>query len=108
MANAMVSVVYDVHILGDYTPDNSDREGLQSFASVVGDLINAVRRIDAQSSAALIKDIKVVANDTTLTIPERSERLLAYLTTHFPEFLKKAQSGSLKRRIERRGIRFKV
>lgn len=108
MANAMVSVVYDVHILGDYTPDNSDREGLQSFASVVGDLINAVRRIDAQSSAALIKDIKAVANDATLTVPERSERLLAYLTTHFPEFLKKAQSGSLKRRIERRGIRFKV
>lgn len=44
-ANALISIAYDVHLLGDYTPeDNSDFDGVTPPGAVAGDVINTLSR----------------------------------------------------------------
>lgn len=62
LANALISIVYDVHIIGDYMTDNRNLRGLQEMGSVVGDLINALRRIDAEAAKPLVKELQTVSN----------------------------------------------
>lgn len=108
LANALVSIVYDTHILGDYTPDNTDLEGLQSFPSVVGDIINSIRKIDADLPAAklLVKTIQTTANDQSLTVPDRATRLLSILSDSLPDVLASAHDGAIARRFAKQGITF--
>ncbi len=106
-ANAMISVVYDVHLLGDYTPDNKDFDGVQDFRSVVGDLIDSVRKLDYEKSKPLVKKIQSVANDEALSVHVRAEKLLKLLSSDFPPFLKSAQDGALAARFKKKGISFR-
>ena len=106
-ANAMISIVYDVHLIGDYTPDNKDFDGVQDFRSVVGDLINALRKLDDTSSKMIVKKVQTVANNEAVSVHVRAEKLLAVLSAEVPAFLKTAQGGSLARRFNRQGITFK-
>ncbi len=106
-ANAMISIVYDVHLIGDYTPDNKDFDGVQDISSVIGDLINAIRRIDETEGRQLIKSIQS-ASQKQVPVQEKAENLLDILRTEMPSFLQKAQDGSLKRRFAKQGIRFKI
>lgn len=103
-ANAMISVVYDIHLIGDYTPDNRDFDGVQDFSSVIGDLISACRQLDDELSKPLIKGIQKIANDQSISVHDRATLLLDYLSKEFPTFLKNAQDGSLARRFARKGI----
>ena len=105
-ANAMISIVYDVHLIGDYTPDNKDFDGVQDFRSVVGDLINALRKLDEASSKMIVKKIQSVANNEAVSVHVRAEKLLSVLSAEVPAFLKSAQGGSLARRFNRHGITF--
>lgn len=106
-ANAMISIVYDVHLIGDYTPDNKDFDGVQDISSVIGDLINAIRRIDETEGRQLIKSIQS-ASQKQVPVQEKAENLLDILRTEMPSFLQKAQDGSLKRRFAKQGIRFRI
>ncbi len=105
-ANAMISIVYDVHLLGDYTPDNKDFDGVQDFSSVVGDLINAIRKIDEAQGKALVKSIQT-ASRQQLPVQQKAAGMLEILQREMPEFLQKAQGGTLKRRFAKQGIIFK-
>lgn len=104
-ANAMISIVYDVHLIGDYTPDNRDLDGVQDFESVVGDLVNAVRRLDEEGGKHLIKCIRSLSAED-IPVQEKAAMLMGLLTDEMPDFLRQAQGGALKRRFEKRGIEF--
>lgn len=106
-ANSMISIVYDVHLIGDYTPDNKDLVGLQDFRSAVGDLINALRKLDNRLANPLIRKIQSISNDGTVPVQTRAERLLNLLSEEVPAFLKSAQNGALQRRFRNNGIFFK-
>lgn len=108
-ANAMISIVYDTHLIGDYTPDNRDLDGLQDFRSVVGDLINALRKLDESRSRDLARRIGRIGDSagTASEIPQAAEELLRLLSAELPGFLKTAQDGSLARRFEQQGILFR-
>jgi len=102
-ANAMISLIYDVHMLGDYTPDNSDLDGIVSFSSVIGDLINALRKLDAVESKPLVKDIQNAANNDK-DVQIRATDVLMILAEKCPVFLLNAENGTLARRWEKRGL----
>lgn len=107
-ANAMISIVYDVHLLGDYTPDNKDFDGVQDFGAVVGDLINSVRKLDDKRSKELIRKIRAASLATDKSVNIRAENIIAILSDEFPRFLKSARDGSLARRFQARGISFRL
>lgn len=104
-ANAMISIVYDVHLIGDYTPDNKDFDGVQEFGSVVGDLINAIRKIDEAEGRELVKSIQAASREE-IPVQKKAEKLMDILRTDMPSFLRRAQNGSLKRRFAKQGINF--
>lgn len=105
-ANALISIAYDVHLLGDYTPDNRDFDGVQPFGGVVGDVINSLRKLDEVLSKPLIKSVQRISNDESLSVHDRAAMLLELLGAEFPSFLQKAQNGSLARRFGKRGVSF--
>lgn len=105
-ANAMISIVYDLHLIGDYTSDNTDLDGLQLFRSAVGDLINSLRKLDDASSRSLIRNIQREVN-TEEDVQIRADRLMQLLHKEGPSFFLKAQNGSLARRWEERGIQLR-
>lgn len=106
-ANAMISVIYDVHIIGDYTPDNSDMDGLMSFDSAVGDLIDAIRKLDAKAGNKLIKKIKKTSRIAEMKGECKATAVLELLKKDFAPFLKSAQRGSLARRFKASGYSFR-
>ena len=97
-ANALISIVYDVHLLGDYTPDNTDFVGLQSFTSVIGDIINSIRKLDYQGSKYIVRKIQNSANRSNISVHVRAQDVLNLLSKELPLFIRKAQGGSLYRR----------
>ncbi|MBQ0006046.1 MAG: hypothetical protein KBS57_01400 [Alistipes sp.] len=106
-ANALISIVYDIHLIGDYTSDNSDLDGLQLFTSAVGDLINSLRKLDdSELSRRLIREIQKAVN-TSEDVQIRADRLMELLYREGPSFFVKAQNGSLAGRWEKRGLSLK-
>lgn len=106
-ANAMISVLYDTHIIGDYTPDNRDLDGVMDFGSAVGDLINAIRKLDARAGDALVKSLQKLGSDSSVGVQDRAAAVLALLKSDFSPFLQKAQGGSLARRFAAEGYSFR-
>jgi len=105
-ANAMISIVYDIHLIGDYTSDNTDMDDLQLFTSTVGDLINSLRKLDDTQSRDFIKNIQKKVN-TDEDIQTRADNLMQLLYSDGPAFFKKAQGGSLASRWKNQGISLK-
>lgn len=105
-ANAFVSLVYDIHIIGDYTPDNKDMDGVAPLTSAVGDIINSLRRIDSECSKELIKEILVASKRTDIGVQQRAEFILTTLTKGFKKFILKADNGNLAKRLAKRGFTF--
>lgn len=105
-ANAIISIVYDTHLLGDYVPTNTDLEGLQDLNSVVGDIINSARKIDYEMSKTLVQRLSSV-NKLNLNIQYKAELLLNILKEEFPCILSGAQDGILVKRFQKKGIYFR-
>ncbi|MGN1221337.1 MAG: hypothetical protein ACI4TU_10415 [Candidatus Cryptobacteroides sp.] len=107
-ANAILSIVYDVHLLGDYTlADNKNFKGVTEPSKVAQDILSSIRRLDrSKTSIKLIESIKQ-------TISEYSdqhilaEKLIILLQKEMPRFILSAQDGSLKRRFEKLGYKLK-
>jgi len=106
-ANGIIAIVYDVHLLGDWVPDdNSDFDGVTPPSRIVGDLINALRRIDQQSSKPLEKELSAIAKSA----PDEHQMavlLIAKLQTELPSFILQSNNGALKQKFEAKGFTFK-
>ena len=84
--NALASIVYDVHILGDYVKGTASAQlALQSFDAVVGDLIRASRKLGSNDYKSL-NSLKNEINSAKFSgSPSQSaERMLRVLAKYIP------------------------
>lgn len=104
-ANFFASMAYDLHLLGDYTSDNTDLNGLVDFNTLVNGIISTINRLDVAQGKEIIKAIKK-ANSTGKTLQARADDIMEIMLDMLPKFIKKAQDGTLKRRLEKLGYKF--
>ena len=103
-ANGLIAIVYDVHLLGDYVPeDNRDFDGVTKPSVVVGDIINALRRIDSSRSRELEKELSSIARNAP-DEHQMAKELIALLQARLPAFLLKANGGALKQKFLAKGF----
>ena len=98
LARAIVSIAYDVHLIGDYTPDNSDMDGLCTFESVIGDLINNLRVIDNSGTKTLVKQIQSVSR-TDDDVQIRAQEIMYLLKENLRIILAKHNDSRISGRI---------
>lgn len=105
-ANFFCSMAYNIHLLGDYMSDNSDLEGLMDMKELIGSFVTDIRSFDNKSCKSIIKGITQI-NLKYSNPQQKADSLMAYLKTNLPTFIKQANDGSVKRRLEARGFKFK-
>ena len=105
-ANSIMALVYDVHLLGDYTEDdNKNFAGVTKPSKVAGDIINSIRNIDnSKTSCNLIESIRKTTGECS-NQHILASRLIDILQKDLPDFLLAANEGALKRRFERKGFK---
>ena len=104
-ANFFASIAYDVHLIGDYMPDNSCLEGLQDFGAIVGDMVNRIRAMDNVKGKNIIRGITVI-NMKSGDVQKKADELMAYLKQEMPKFIREAREGSIYRRLKQIGVVF--
>lgn len=102
----LASMAYNVHILGDYTSDNTVLSGLYAFDKLVGQFVDELRKLDYAKSKDIVRDITRI-NNKNIKVQEKADELMKYLKLRVPSFVKEARNGSFRRRLENRGLRFK-
>lgn len=105
-ANRMASMAYNIHLLGDYMSDNSDLEGLVGISSLIGAIVTDIRTIDPGASKDIIKGITEI-NKSEPNEQLKADRLMAYLLIEFPKFFRQAREGSIARKLEAKGYKFR-
>ena len=106
-ANGIISIAYDVHLLGDYVlDDNRDFDGVTPPSQIAGDIVSSLRKIDKSRSKPIEKEITSIAKSTE-DEHVLASHLIALLQEKCPKFLLDAQGGSLKRRWVAQGYRLK-
>lgn len=108
VARVLISIVYDVHLLGDYEPDNTDLDGLQDLGAVVGDIINNINALDKQNGSSLCKQLKKISQDSNLDVQEKAASLMNVLKAKFRDFLITAVDGDVARHLNKQGFFFVV
>lgn len=103
----MIALMYDVHLLGDWEPDdNSDFDGVTPPSRIAGDIVNALRRIDASRSRqierALSDIVKSSDDECTMAV-----QMIKVLQEMLPSFLLTANGGALRLKFEQKGFSFK-
>lgn len=106
IARVLISIAYDVHILGDYEPDNIDLDGLQDLGSVVGDIINNLTALDKNESKALCKQLRKVSQGQEYDLQEKATIILDLLKNNFRFVLQKASAGEIAEHLKSKGFRF--
>ena len=106
VARVIISVVYDVHLLGDYEPDNTDLEGLQDIGAVVGDIINNINALDKRTGAQLTKQLQKISQNPNCEVQDKATALLGLLKEHFGFFLRTADNGAIKEHLKAQGFFF--
>ena len=106
VARVLISIAYDVHILGDYEPDNTDLDGLQDIGSVVGDIMNNLAALDNQQSSVLRKQLRKASQDPKYGIQDKATVLLELLKDNFSVLLQNADDGKIATHLNARGFRF--
>jgi len=106
IARVLVSIAYDVHILGDYESDNTDLDGLQDLGSVVGDIINNLMALDNQQSSELRKQFRKVSRDPKYELQDKATVLLNLLKENFSNLLQSADDGKIAAHLNAKGFRF--
>lgn len=99
------SMAYNIHILGDYTSDNTVLDGLFGFDKLIGKIVVELRNLDYANSKQLVNGITKIKNKN-IDIQKKADLLMDYLKQEVPAFIKSACNGSLKRKIEGRGFKF--
>ncbi len=106
VARVLISIVYDVHLLGDYEPDNTDLDGLQDISSVVGDIINNINALDKHNGSTMCKLLKKISQSQENGVQDKATVLLRLLKDNFGDFLKVAQDGDLADHLNKNGFFF--
>ena len=106
VARVIISVVFDVHLLGDYEPDNTDLEGLQDIGSVVGDIINNINALDKRTGAKLVKQLQIISHNSNCKVQGKATALLNLLKEHFGVFLRTADNGTIEKHLKEQGFSF--
>ena len=106
VARVLISIAYDVHILGDYEPDNIDLDGLQDIGSVVGDIMNNLTALDNQQSSTLRKLLRKASQDPKYEIQDKATVLLNLLKDNFCILLQNADGGNIAAHLKVKGFRF--
>lgn len=106
IARVLISVAYDVHILGDYEPDNIDLDGLQDIGSVVGDIINNLTALDKNESKALCKQLRKISQGEGYDLQDKATVILDLLKDNFRFVLQKADAGEIAEHLKTKGFRF--
>lgn len=106
VARVLISIAYDVHILGDYESDNIDLDGLQDIGSVVGDIIDNLNALDNQQCSALRKQLRDTLRDPKYEIQDKAAVLLDLLKNNFSILLQNADEGKIAAHLNARGFRF--
>lgn len=106
VARVIISVVYDVHLLGDYEPDNTDLDGLQDLGSVIGDIINNINALDKQNGSVLSKQLKKISQDSNYGVQEKAALLMRLLKEKFGDFLRTAEDGNIAKHLNKQGFFF--
>ena len=99
LAHFFSSIAYNIHILGDYTSDNTILVGLHDFQDLVGLIIDEIRKLDSTECKPIIKGINLIVYSKK-NIQYKADELMAYLKKHMPNFIKNARNGSLYRRLK--------
>lgn len=102
----LASMAYNVHILGDYTSDNTVLSGLYAFDKLIGQFVDELRKLDYAKSKDVVRGITRI-NSKNIKVQEKADELMQYLKLRVPSFVKEARNGSFKRRLENRGFRLK-
>ena len=105
-ARVLISIAYDVHILGDYEPDNIDLDGLQDIGSVVGDIMNNLSALDNKQSSSLRKQLRKVSQDPKYELQYKASALLDLLKDNFSIVLQNADDGRIAIHLNDKGFRF--
>ncbi len=105
-ANSILSIVYDVHLLGDYTEgDNNNFKGVTEPTKVAGDIISSIRRIDdSRTSRDLIESIREARGEIS-DQHKLAAKLIEILQKDLPDFLLAANEGTLKKKFENKGFK---
>jgi len=106
VARVIISIVYDVHLLGDYEPDNTDLDGLQDIGSVVGDIINNINALDKQNGSVLCKQLKQISQSSIIQVQDKASALLSLLKKHFGFILRTAENGKIAKHLNEQGFYF--
>jgi hypothetical protein len=99
------STAYDIHILGDYMSDNADLNGLCPFRDLVGLIIKEINKIDQREGKKVVRGINRAINSRN-DVKLQADILMAYLKESIPPFIRKAQNGTIYRRLEKKGWKF--
>lgn len=104
-ARFFAATAYNIHILGDYTSDNTELQGLQPINALIGQIVTEIKNLDKIESKNVIKGITIV-NKRYSNVQEKADSLLAFLKANMPFFLKRAQGGTVYRRLAKVGVLF--
>lgn len=103
-AQFFVSIAYNIHLVGDYTSDNTDLQGLQDLDDIIGLIINSIKSFDKKESKTIISKISTV-NKRNSNPQIKADKLMILLKKEMPLFIKRAENGSIKRRLEKKGFK---
>ena len=99
------SMAYNIHILGDYTSDNTVLDGLFGFDKLIGRIVVELRNLDFSNSKSIVNGITQI-NKKNIDVQKKADLLMAYLKQEVPNFIQNACNKSVKRKIEGCGYRF--
>jgi len=99
------SMAYNIHILGDYTSDNTVLDGLFGFDKLIGRIVVELRNLDYANSKYLVNEITRI-NSQNIDVQKKADLLMGYLKQEVPNFIKRACNGSIRRKIEGQGFKF--
>lgn len=103
-ANAFVTILYDVHILGDY--ETADTDGLAPVAAIVAELTTSIRNIDQTRASALTNKLRQIGNAKEPEA-EKAAKVLQCLREDLPHFIYEADDGRVNMRRHFEQLRFK-
>ncbi|CCZ12691.1 unknown [Prevotella sp. CAG:1092] len=105
-ASFFASFAYNVHLIGDYTSDNTDLEGLQKLENIIGLIVKDLQKIDYVRARDIKKGITNI-NKRYVGPQKKADVLLKYLKKEVPSFVKEAQNGYIYRRLGKKGFKFR-
>ena len=105
LANRFASMAYNIHLLGDYTSDNKDLEGVLDINSLIGAIVTDIKTLDKTEGKILVGGITKI-NKQVGDTRKKADALMNYLLKEFPPFIKRIRSGSVYRRLQYRNIKF--